>query len=151
MVTARGMDTARRELRRMSSVSRAELDRGIQLAGEDFRDFTKRMPPVSARTTGYNARGMPKDLGDLARSIKKRRIQMLAAGVFTDAKHAVPVHEGVRPFTLNRSVYIRGVGWRFIGVHPGMPRRPFFDWSLEMGALDRIDKIMVETLTRIAP
>lgn len=100
----------------------------VQVAAQKFRDNTKELPPVSAKRTGYNAKGMPTDKGNLRSSIKRRRISALAAGVFVGRpaeKYGIHVHQGHKT---------RG--------GKQIPARPFFQWSLEMGGQKMIDDVM---------
>lgn len=103
------------------------IDRAVQRGGELLRDFTKKMPPVSAKRTGYNARGIPVDTGRLRQSIQKRKLQQFAAGVAPGVKHGLYVHEGT----------------------DRMQARPYFDWALEMGAEKEIDALFVDSISPI--
>ncbi len=88
------------------------VDRGAQI----WRDETKKMPAVSAKTTGYGAKGIPVDSGRLRQSIQARRVSAVAAEVYAPVQYASYVHDGT-------------------GV---VPERPFFDFALELGATEKI-------------
>jgi hypothetical protein len=99
------------------------LDRGIQ----SWRDNTKKMPAVSAKTTGYGEHGIPVDSGRLRQSIQSRRLSAVAAGVYSPVRYASSVHEGTSR----------------------MPPRPFFQWSFEMGTQQDIERIVTEEFSRL--
>lgn len=121
-----------------------------------LRDEAKRMPPVSASTTGYGAIGIPvapKRGGTLRQAIQARKSGDYTAEVYGDtsvAGYFDMVHNGVAPFVLNRPVFIDGVGWRFIGTHPGMPARPFLVWLVEsVQGRQVIDTVLQRTVDRL--
>ena len=95
----------------------------VRVGGQKFRDHTKKMRPVSSRTTGWSTKGMPTDTGNLRKSIRAKRISRLAAGVGIGAA-------------------AQKYGWR---VHEGAVRggkaRPFFEWSAEMGGQREVDRV----------
>lgn len=81
----------------------------VDRAAEALRDHTKNLRPVSAKTTGYGAKGIPVDHGHLRKTIRKKKLASLAAGVFPNTgsggkgDYGVYVHEGTskmpaRPF-----------------------------------------------------
>jgi len=73
------------------------LDLAIERSAEAIRDDTKRLPPVSAKTTGYETHGIPVDTGRMRQSIQKRKLALLAAGVFADTNYSGFVQEGTGP------------------------------------------------------
>ena len=104
------------------------IDQGVQHAAQVIADRTKKLPPVSARTTGYGVEGIPVDTGRLRQSIEPRRIGLMAAGVFVPVNYSGFVHDGTR------------------NVQP----RPFFEWELkDFGGNDEIKRIMDGVLTQI--
>lgn len=106
----------------------AEMDKGINRAAEVLRDETKRMPPVSAKTTGYGAPGIPVDTGRLRQSIQKQQLSLLAAGVVVPVDYAQHVYEGTSK----------------------MPGRPFFKWVLEdFNGLAMVQAVLNEALERV--
>lgn len=127
-VTIRGIDKIQNDLRKFPKKAKLIYGDAVQKAGLAFQRHTKTLPPVSAKTTGYDARGMPVDTGHLRRNIKKRRIQQLAAGVFGGAKYSKFVHQGTSK----------------------MRKRPFFQWSLELGGFRKIDAI-IKTASKLLP
>ena len=98
------------------------LDRSVQI----WRDDVKTMPAVSAATTGYGAKGIPVDTGRLRQSVQARRTGLLAAGVVAPLQYASYVEEGTSK----------------------MPARPFFEWALELGALQKMEDAMNREITR---
>lgn len=127
-----GFKTAMSELGDVPRILPRVFDRAIQKAGSVYRDHTKRLKPVRGRNgSGYKAKGIPTDTGHMRRNIKKRKIQLMAAGVFTGkgtpAKYGFFVHEGTTR----------------------VPERPFFKWSLELGGLRKIDKIIIRASNKI--
>ena len=91
------------------------------------RDYLKSMRPVSVKTSGYSARGMPTDTGRMKNSMRSRRLKKLAVGVG-------PSVGGGR----------RGSKYPFY-VHEGtskMKARPYMKWALEMGAHKVINRTM---------
>lgn len=99
------------------------LDRGAQT----WADETKKMPPVSAKTTGYDAKGMPVDSGLTRQKIHSFRAALMAAGVKATTNYASHIREGTSK----------------------MPARDFFLFALEdFGALKKIDDIVEDELSR---
>ena len=126
-ITTSGKDEIVGPLAAYPKESVQAFDRTIQRGGEYLRDFTKKLKPVSAKTTGYGVKGIPVDKGQLRQSIQKRKVALMAAGVYPGAKHGVLVHEGTSR----------------------MQARPFFDWSLELGAEKAIDGMMEKTASQL--
>ena len=120
IIKVKGLTQVQKDLAQFPEKAKSVYDNAIQQAGREFRDFTKTLPPVSVRTTGYDAKGMPTDIGNMASRITKRKIQALAAGVVGGAHYSGYVHEGTRK----------------------MRARPYFEWSLELGGLTKIDDIL---------
>jgi hypothetical protein len=138
-ITITGLD----KVEKMLSPARFEqaCSRSLDRASQIWRDETKQLPPVSASRTGYGAKGIPVAPlygGTLRQLIQARRVSNTVAEVYSGAKYSSYVYNGVKPFQMNRAVNIPGVGWRYIKTHPGMPARPFFEWSLELGAREKI-------------
>lgn len=105
-----------------------EVDRGVQQAIEMLRDETKKMPPVSANTTGYGQPGIPVDTGRLRQSIQKRKIALMAAEIFAPVQYAEFVHQGTSK----------------------MPARPFFEWVwADFGGKEKTEDILKEALERL--
>jgi HK97 gp10 family phage protein len=100
-----------------------EMDSAVQRAAEMLRDETKRMPPVSAATTGYETPGIPVDHGRLRQSIAKRRLGLMAAEVFTSTNYAGFVHDGTSR----------------------MPARPYFRWVWEDFEGEQLTEVIVQT------
>lgn len=99
---------------------------GIDKASAFLRDEVKRMPPVSAKTTGYGAKGIPVATGLTRQSIQKKRVALMAAEVFAGTRYSGFVHQGTSR----------------------MPARPFFEWELnEFGGLQKVGAIMAQTLS----
>lgn len=117
-------------LKRFPKVAEKEYARAVQEAAAAYRDFTKSMRPVSLKTTSASTKGIPVDRGALRRSIKKKRIAKLAAGITIGgdaSKYGIHVHEGTK----------------------NVKSRPFFQWSLDLGAKKIIDKILARATKRI--
>lgn len=73
--------------------------------------------------------------GALTRSIHAEvdglRENLLTARFIADAPYASQVEYGTSPHGIDAPVYLKGVGWRHIKVHPGAPPRPFMRPALE--------------------
>ena len=78
-------------------------------SAEALRDQTKQLPPVSARTTGHDAKGIPVETGRMRQSVQKRRVALMAAEVYVGTNYGIHVHEGTSR----------------------VPSRPFFRWLLD--------------------
>lgn len=83
--------------------------RGLERSSQVWRDETKKMPPVSAKTTGYDAIGIPVDTGRLRQSIQARQVSAVAAEVYAPVQYADAVHDG----------------------SSRVPARPFLEWSAD--------------------
>lgn len=106
----------------------AVIDDAIGRAASVLRDEVKRMPPVSARTTGYAALGIPVNTGRLRQSIQARKLGTLEAVIFADTNYSLAVHEGSN----------------------GTPARPFFRWQLEnFGGLQMLDILLRNAMERV--
>ena len=68
----------------------------------------------------------PVRTGALRGSIK-HRLSPTKVEVYTDLFYAWFVEHGTRPHWIGSPVLIPGVGWRFIGLHPGTRPQPFFE------------------------
>ncbi len=70
------------------------------------------------------------DTGTYSRSIQMRPSRVMPRGVVTglwgsfDVDYALAVELGTPPHWIGSPVMIRGVGWRYIGMHPGTSPRP---------------------------
>jgi HK97 gp10 family phage protein len=107
-----------------------EMDRAVQQSASTLRDETKKLPPVSAKRTGYAALGIPVDTGRLRQSIRSKKTGTLEAEVIADVNYSGLVHEGT----------------------DRMPPRPFFQWELEeFGGLQKVDLIINTALRRFIP
>jgi HK97 gp10 family phage protein len=129
LIESFGIGEILRELTSFPSGSKKVFGEAVKRSSEVLRDFTKKLPPVSAARTGYAAKGIPvapKHGGTLRQSIQNRKLALLAAGVFPGANYGVHVHEGTSK----------------------MPARPFLDWALELGAEEMIDKIFEEAVSK---
>lgn len=102
------------------------VDKAVDRAAETLRDRTKELPPVSAKTTGYDAKGIPVDTGRLRQSIQKSKTQLLAAEVTARTDYAGYVYGGTSK----------------------MPARPFFEWELnDFGGKEAIEQVVNQTLS----
>lgn len=82
----------------------------LEKAGAIVQTDAKRMVPV--------------DNGDLRGSIT-RRVEGKTAIVGTNLEYAQWVEYKTDPHPINGPVKINGVGWRYIGMHPGTKEQPF--------------------------
>jgi hypothetical protein len=126
-VRVNGLNDVQRNLALFPDLARKEYAEAVKRGGQTLADETKRMRPVSAKTTGYGAKGIPVDSGRLRQSIRSRSLSLLAAGVSPFVGHGIHVHEGTNK----------------------MPARHFFDWALELGAQKKIDQHFVDASDRI--
>lgn len=81
------------------------------------------------------------DTGRLKRSIGSRLVPSPLGGynveVFASAPYAKFHHDGTRPHRIDSAVFITGVGWRYIGMHPGTSANRFLLEALRDAGLDR--------------
>lgn len=103
-----------------------EMDKTVDLMGQELRDYTKNLPAVSAKGTGYGARGIPVDTGRMRQSIEKRKVQLMAVDIAAATNYSRFVHEGTGK----------------------MPGRPFFQWAAELDQ-DRLKSILEDGLRRV--
>ena len=68
----------------------------------------------------------PWTTGDLRNSIKSR-LSELQGEIYTEKFYAWFVEKGTRSHWIGSPVLIGGVGWRYIGQHPGTTPQPMFD------------------------
>lgn len=109
------------------STFQAAVSSGIDRSAQALADTAKRMPAVSAKTTGYGVKGIPVDTGRMRQSIQKRKLQLLAAEVVAPINYSGHVHEG----TAN------------------MDPRPFFLWAYEdFGGMQEVERIMATELEK---
>lgn len=66
----------------------------------------------------------PVDNGTLRGSITLQTEKDLAT-IGTPLNYAPYVEYGTRPHPINSAVKIKGVGWRYIGQHPGTTEQPY--------------------------
>jgi hypothetical protein len=108
---------------------RSEIDRGMQKASQALRDETKKMPPVSAKRTGYAALGIPVDTGLTRQRIVSRKNGPLDYSDVAETDYSGAVHDG----TAN------------------MPARPFFQWLLtDFGGFEKVEDVVFQALQRVA-
>lgn len=127
-VQVKNGDLIKKQLRAFPQKAEQVFGIAVQRSAEALRDHTKKMRPVSAATTGYGTKGIPVDHGRLRQSIHKKQLSRLAAGVFPKVKYGAYVHDGTSK----------------------VPARPFFEWSLELGAQRQIDGIF-ERYSKMLP
>ena len=97
------------------------------------RNAVKRRTGVALRAGGMLIRNAaqtkaPVLTGNLKRSINVEAIETGAvqlAIIGTEVSYAPHMEYGTTAHTINSSVFIKGVGWRYIGKHPGTKARPF--------------------------
>lgn len=129
-IEIKGADKIARDFEQYPAKAVKVYAKAVSRATEKLRDMTKRLPPVSAERTGYAAKGIPvapKNGGTLRQSIQKKQISLLAAGVTARTNYAEYVHQGTAR----------------------MPARPFFEWSLELGAEEEIDRIFADAISQL--
>lgn len=74
----------------------------------------------------------PLDTGALRNSIHVSDVSELTATIQDGVEYGVYQEFGVaHPYTIDAPVYIRGVGWRYIKIHPGLKPQPFFTPAAE--------------------
>jgi hypothetical protein len=106
----------------------SEVGRAVQVSASTLRDDTKKLPPVSAKRTGYAALGIPVDTGRMRQSIRAQKDGPLEASVIADVNYSGYVHEGTAR----------------------MPARPFFLWELQnFGGLQKLQTIINAALLRV--
>ena len=72
----------------------------------------------------------PTQTGDMKNKIATD-LYPLTATVSTHSPYAIYVHEGTAAHIIDSPVNIRGVGWRYIGLHPGNKANPFMRRAAE--------------------
>ncbi len=91
--------------------------------------------------------------GALTRSIHAKvdvlRGSLLTARFIADAPYASEVEYGTSPHRVDSPVFLEGVGWRYIKVHPGAPPRPFMRPALEAHR-GRLPMVLEESLLSAA-
>ena len=104
------------------------MDAGLWEAAEVLMNTVQgNMPDVSARTTGYGAKGIPVDTGRLKASIERRKVQLLAAEVYAGTDYSRYVHDGTEK----------------------VPARPFFQWALQdFGGIGKIEVVLSQHMER---
>lgn len=66
------------------------------------------------------------------------------------AEYAQFVHDGTKAHKVNSPVMIAGVGWRYIGMHPGTAPRPFMQEALDSSQAD-IRKVLTAAVRDALP
>lgn len=102
------------------------LDKAVDKMAQTLRDETKKLPPVSAKRTGYAAKGIPVDTGRLRQSIQKQKVALMAADVFAATNYARQVHQGTG----------------------SVPARPFFVWAYEISQ-DKLQQVLNDAVKEI--
>lgn len=76
---------------------------------------------------------VPRDTSNLANSLRRGiSFSNLRGRLWTDVNYAVYVHEGTRPHWIGSPVNLgHGIGWRYIGMHPGFGGVPFLRAGIE--------------------
>src|SRR3954470_10867520 len=114
----------------IQNIGPAQTQKAISLAtkrsAERLRDDTKLLPPVSAKTTGYEAEGIPVDTSRMRNAIHTFDVSLLATGVIADVGYSGYVRDG----TLK------------------MPGRDFFAFALQSGTREKIKQIYEDYLKR---
>ncbi|MHB8928763.1 MAG: hypothetical protein ACYC9Q_14170 [Bacillota bacterium] len=70
--------------------------------------------------------------------------------VVAGAEYAAFVHEGTRAHRIDSPIKIAGVGWRYIGMHPGTSPRPFMQQALDASGAD-IKKVLTAAVRDALP
>jgi hypothetical protein len=116
--------------RMIQNLGQANVERAVSLAtkrsAEKLRDDTKLLPPVSAKTTGYEAEGIPVDTSRMRNAIHTFDVALFAAGVIADVGYSGYVRDG----TAN------------------MPGRDFFAFALQTGTREKIKQIYEDYLAK---
>lgn len=126
-IISKGADRLIRELAGYPDKAADIFGQAVNRAAEKLRDTAKTLPPVSVARTGYDAKGIPVASGRMRQAIQKKNLSQFAAGVTARVDYAPFVHDGTSK----------------------MKARPFFDWALELGALEQIDKIFDDAASRL--
>ena len=101
------------------------MDQATWAASAKLRDEAKLMPPVSAKTTGYDAEGLPVDTGFMRQMIVVENKRQLAADVVAKTAYSGFVHDGTGR----------------------MPARPFFKWLWEdFGGMTAVKKVFDDAI-----
>ncbi len=104
-----------------------EMDRTLRQGSAMLRDAAKRMPPVSAKRTGYAALGIPVDTGLTRQKIVSKKNGPLDYSDVAETNYSGYVHDGTSR----------------------MPARPFFAWLLhDFGGLDKLEVVVADGLRR---
>lgn len=120
-----------------------------KLCPEKSRSLMAKYLEASAElVASVSAALAPRRTGRLSSSFKASRRGELLYEVVSSAPYTLYVEKGVKPFTLQRSIMIRGVGWRFIKTHPGIKPSGFLSRAIETWRQNK-DKILREQLKAI--
>ena len=117
---------------------------------EKFRRAQKIFLPQAAFMVEGQAKALaPVDNGRLRSSINSN-VGDEEATVGTNVEYATHVEYGTRPHTINSPVKIQGVGWRYIGQHPGTRAQPFMRPALDENrkALVRLFRDIIKDVFR---
>lgn len=112
----------------------------IKVNIDGLKEFTKKLtqyPEISKKyytealgksaidLTNSAIQYAPVDTGTMRKTIFWESNNNLEAFVNSPAKYSIYVHEGTRPHLIGSAVNIRGIGWRYIKMHPGTMGIPF--------------------------
>lgn len=90
----------------------------VKLSAEKFEAVAKTNAPIKT--------------GALRNSIRATMQSPLTWQVADGKEYGVYQEFGVNhPYNIDSPVYMPGIGWRYIGVHPGFPAHPFFTPAAE--------------------
>ncbi|TKJ30070.1 hypothetical protein CEE39_08515 [bacterium (candidate division B38) B3_B38] len=102
---------------------RKQLKEALTEVLEQMAEYARSYHPYKDRS-GALTRSIHAEVNDL-------RGNLLSARFIADAPYASEVEYGTSPHQVASPVYLKGVGWRYIEVHPGAPPRPFMRPALE--------------------
>ena len=106
-----------------------QLVKTMRQATQLYADETKKLPPVSAKTTGYGAKGIPVDTGRMRQGIRPLDVVAVAAGVtgavIADTNYSGLVQDGTSK----------------------MPPRPFFRFAYELGVKAKLETMFTNMLS----
>jgi len=108
---------------------------------ENMVEYVRSYHPYQDRT-GTLTRSIHAEVEDFKGSL-------LTARFIADAPYASEVEYGTSPHGVDSPVYMEGVGWRYIVVHPGVPPRPFMRPALEAHR-GRLPVVLEDVLLSVA-
>ncbi|MCS7142409.1 MAG: HK97 gp10 family phage protein [Aigarchaeota archaeon] len=109
VIEVRGLEYLIRELERRGG-------------GDIIEAFLREIARETSRRAGQLA---PRRSGALASSISFTRRGRTSYSVGSSLEYAPYLEFGTRPFIVDSPVYVTGVGWRYIYLHPGIRPRPY--------------------------